>query len=496
MPDKISILKESGETINSNVVSVFMIPDTEKKYIITTENAVDPHGLTVLHVSEIVDGVLQKIATDEEWSTIKTIMRAMISGSVSSYQYFPTIESIKANGQYSRDISVSASASKQMIDNYMAAEKSGIIVPPQSNNLQNQTNNINQQSVAPQNNQSVTIFPTNGVSSMNADDELIPGIAEVNATPVDPSALQNSAVNNGGINAVNAVPPVGGANNVDNTSQVNMGAGVINNVGNPMMQNIVNPTPTVEPVMQPNMMSNNMMPTGNVPPVNSADVSQMNNNVQTIMNPSVPSNDINNPVLNNDVQVPNTLIMPPLTDNVNTMTASNNQVNNGIISPTPVIVTESVEDKKIGVVSTEPIINTQSTPIPETNNVQVLQPSVTVPTAQIANEAQEAPVVKIDTNASPSFNPDASLDEVVMAAQEMFMEGVKNLVQTIQEKVYRDLYAREAQVKEKEALLEQREKVLNDQMMAMMSNFAVMQGKPLSTAMSQPTVVETNNDVK
>ena len=222
----------------------------------------------------------------------------------------------------------------------------------------------------------------------------------------------------------------------------------------------------------------------------------MNNNVQTIMNPSVPSNDINNPVLNNDVQVPNTLIMPPLTDNVNTMTASNNQVNNGVISPTPVIVTESVEDKNIVAVSTEPIINTQSTPISETNNVQVLRPSVTVPTAQIANEAQEAPVVKIDTNASPSFSPDASLDEVVMAAQEMFMEGVKNLVQTIQEKVYRDLYAREAQVKEKEALLEQREKVLNDQMMAMMSNFAVMQGKPLSTAMGQPTVVETNNDVK
>lgn len=496
MPDKISILKESGETINSNVVSVFMIPDTEKKYIITTENAVDPHGLTVLHVSEIVDGVLQKIATDEEWSTIKTIMRAMISGSVSSYQYFPTIESIKANGQYSRDISVSASASKQMIDNYMAAEKSGIIVPPQSNNLQNQANNINQQSVAPQNNQSATIFPTNGVSSMNADDELIPGIAEVNATPVDSSVLQNSAVNNGRINAVNAVPPVGGPNNVDNTSQANMGAGVINNVRNPMMQNIVNPTPTVEPVMQPNMMSNNMMPTGNVPPFNSADVSQMNNNVQTIMNPSVPSNDINNPVLNNDVQVPNTLIMPPLTDNVNTMTASNNQVNNGIISPTPVIVTEGVEDKNIGSVSTEPISSTQLTPMVENNNVQVLQPSVTVPTAQIANEAQESPVVKIDTNASPSFNPDASLDEVVMAAQEMFMEGVKNLVQTIQEKVYRDLYAREAQVKEKEALLEQREKVLNDQMMAMMSNFAVMQGKPLSTAMGQPTVVETNNDVK
>mgnify|MGYP003306742481 CR=1 FL=1 len=114
MPEKISILKESGETLSSNVVSVFMIPDTEKKYIITTENAVDPHGLTVLHVSEIVDGTLQKIATDDEWSSIKTIMRAIISGNVGSYQYLPTIENINASGQYSRDISVSASAAKQL----------------------------------------------------------------------------------------------------------------------------------------------------------------------------------------------------------------------------------------------------------------------------------------------------------------------------------------------------------------------------------------------
>ena len=66
MPEKISILKESGETLSSNIVSIFMIPDTQKRYLISTENTVDPHGLTVLHVSEIVDGALQKIATDEE----------------------------------------------------------------------------------------------------------------------------------------------------------------------------------------------------------------------------------------------------------------------------------------------------------------------------------------------------------------------------------------------------------------------------------------------
>ena len=112
MPEKISIMRESGETLSSNIVAIFTIPDTEKHYVITTENAVDPHGLTVLHVSENVDGVLKKIATDDEWATIKTIMRSIISGSAGSFKYEPLLTTIKAEAQYSRDISVSASASK------------------------------------------------------------------------------------------------------------------------------------------------------------------------------------------------------------------------------------------------------------------------------------------------------------------------------------------------------------------------------------------------
>ena len=77
-----------------------MIPETQKKYVITTENAVDPHGLTVLHVSELInnDEDLAKIATDEEWSTIKTIMRAIISGNVGSYQYLPLMEKARGKG--------------------------------------------------------------------------------------------------------------------------------------------------------------------------------------------------------------------------------------------------------------------------------------------------------------------------------------------------------------------------------------------------------------
>ena len=116
MPEKITILKDGGESINSNIVSIFMIPESGKRYIITTENAVDPHGLTVLHVSEIQGTNLVKIETDEEWSLIKTVMRAIISSSVGSYQYIPSFSQATASGQYSRDISVSEPASKQMID--------------------------------------------------------------------------------------------------------------------------------------------------------------------------------------------------------------------------------------------------------------------------------------------------------------------------------------------------------------------------------------------
>lgn len=479
MPDKISILKESGETINSNVVSVFMIPDTEKKYIITTENAVDPHGLTVLHVSEIVDGTLQKIATDEEWSSIKTIMRAMISGNVSSYQYFQTIDSIKANGQYSRDISVSASASKQMIDNYMAAEKSNVVVTPQPVNQPNQSVGVNtpNPTVPP-----AAIFPTNNVPAMNADDELIPGIAEVSTSPVDSSVLKNDLLGNNAIDSGNLsnVPSVG-----------NNQVGEINGAVAP---NMINPNPVVTPInpvlntmapnipMQPglvttnNVLENNLIP-GIVPPV---------------VSPVIPNNNLNNE-MSNEVQVPNIPGMPPLTDNVNTVTATNVQVNNGILTPptTPVVVTTEPEVKAPDV--------TLIPEVPLNPNVQVLQPTVTVPTAQIANEAQTSlptTEVKINTNATPSFAPDASLDEVVMAAQEMFMEGVKNLVQTIQEKVYRDIYAREAQVKERENLLDQREKMLNDQMMAMMSNFAALQGKNLNPLIGQPSVTDINNSAK
>lgn len=393
MPEKISILKESGETLNSNVVSVFMIPDTEKRYIITTENAVDPHGLTVLHVSEIVDGMLQRISTDEEWSSIKTIMRAIISGNVGSYQYLPMVESIKANAQYSRDISVSASASKQMIDNYAAGDKKAVAQPVETMDATPANAPAVQETLSQPIPQPSSIFPTGGPTVSN-DDELIPGIAEVSANvavPV-PETMTQSEV-------IVAEPTVIAPTNVIEPQPQQ--APVIQSVVQPTMESIASQTPVVE---QPMTVSN--------------------------------------------IQV------------------SNNLMQNAAVQPS--VVSEPVIDQNVG--------------------IQVAQPTQTVPTAQIVQEAQTPLTndISFDVTAQPGFNPNATLDEVVMGAQEMFMEGVKNLVQTIQEKVYRDLYAKEAELKQREEMLEQREQLINNQMLAMMSNFGSQMNSQTPTQVAQP----------
>ncbi len=495
MPEKISILKESGETLSSNVVSVFMIPDTQKKYIITTENAVDPHGLTVLHVSEIVDGALQKIATDDEWSSIKTIMRAIISGSVGSYQYLQTIDNIKANAQYARDISVSASAAKQMVDNYAAGDKSNVVanaapvvpIAPVGPGVP-----------AP----NASIFPTDGAAPVANDDELIPGIAEVGVGAPSAQAAPNPAVP--------VVPPVVPAvPGVPMDAQSGISAPV----------DVMSPAAPVAPVVPDNGVIAPSIPLDNgvvapsadpnligaapgVPPIGVDSLAP----AQPVM-PVAPDNG-----LNNDVQVINGIV-----NDLNSgvvvgapVPSQSSPLMNNLMTPPPVVQETTPAPEVAPVLVDAPVAETvpevTAVPMPEATTVpdlmaepaevQVAPPAQTIPSAQIVQNAQPSitPEVKFNMDVTPSFAPNASLDEVVLAAQDMFMEGVKNLVQTIQEKVYRELYAKENELKTKEEVLNQREIMINEQMRVMMSNFAAMQGAPLIP--TTPTKVEANNDNK
>ncbi|MGN1338285.1 MAG: hypothetical protein ACI4WW_07415 [Candidatus Coprovivens sp.] len=360
MPEKIAIVKESGETINSNVVSIFTVPDTQKKYIITTENAVDPHGLTVLHVSEVNDTTLSRVATDNEWNSIKTIMRAIISGNAGSYQYASLITEAKAEGQYSRDISVSSSASQQMIDNYNAGralieknveELSAKQV--QDSNLSEtvQKENVNEElEAAPE---GTTIFPENGGS--DPDSQVIPGIEEAEVA-TEPNVV---------------VPP---------TEPV-----------------VAETKPAVEPVVAETTVAENV-------------------------NTEIPA--------------------------------------------------EPVQDAT-----------------PEESSPEVtLNSTVTVG----QNETQN--VATINLNAVPSFDPNATLDEVIIAAQNVFIEGTKNLIATMTEKIYRDLHIKEAELKERETVLNEREKMLNEQMANMLGNMNNVNGVndvPVDNSVESVPVIET-----
>ena len=437
MPEKISILKESGETVNSNVVSVFMIPDTQKKYLISTENTVDPHGLTVLHVSEILDGSLQKIATDEEWSSIKTIMRAIISGNVGSYQYLQTIDSIKANEIYCRDISVSASAAKQMSDNYAARDV---------NNIPSALDNKDESA----------IFPSGGNDTQA--DEVVPGIGVVD-TPASPEPTPPLAAP-----AVEATP-------VTNPEPAPVAAPPVEPTPAPVAEVVPEVTPTV-PEVAPTPE-----PVAATEPV-----------------PAVASDPV--PVTATETVPVEAPVPVPVSEPVNVPAAVEPVAVEEVV-PTPVVVEPHlVAASPVTLPVSEPAVQTAPEPVTfvAQADLYAAQPAVTIPTGQIMQEAQVNSNLGIKFDVNPSFSPNASLDEVVLASQEMFIEGVRNLVQTIQEKVYREMFNKEAELKAKEEMLNQREKMLNEQMMSMMSNFAAMQGKPASQV--QPTKVETDSDKK
>ena len=78
----IELKRVNGEIINAELVSYFELVDTGKKYVFYTLNEVVENGLIKMYVSEISsDGAtLAQTMSDEEWATIKSIMKSMLTG--------------------------------------------------------------------------------------------------------------------------------------------------------------------------------------------------------------------------------------------------------------------------------------------------------------------------------------------------------------------------------------------------------------------------------
>lgn len=376
MPEKISIMRDSGETLNSNVVALFTIPDTGKQYIITTENAVDPHGLTVLHVSEIVEDKLKKIATDEEWSSIKTIMRSIISGNVGSYKFIPSITTAKADIQYSRDISVSAAASKQIIDSYLASNPTapadgGVVV------------------------EAKPVEDTN---------EITPGISEVVEEP-----------------AVQAVPA---------TDAVNVGNAVTNIPASAAISQPATPVPVEEKKEE----VKEEVKAVEAQPVT---VEETPKKEEAVQQEAAPVNVAPASVVN--VQTPVVAYVDPAFQQL--LTSDYNQI---------LMHVQSINNN-INQIAAMPALNYQ-------------------------------PSYSANPNGTPNFNPNATVDEIIMGSTEVFNEGVKNLVATITEKIYRDLYQREAELAKREEVLLEREKMVNEQLAKLDAKAALKPAEPAPVA--------------
>ena len=146
------------------------------------------------------------------------------------------------------------------------------------------------------------------------------------------------------------------------------------------------------------------------------------------------------------------------------------QVSQQVVEQSAPAQTEQVE-KTAPVAEPVQKSDSESTIVPE--QTQEVQPVVEqtaetepVPVMEQQVQVQEQPnnTITINFDAVPSFDPNATLDEVLVASQELFMSGVKNLVATMTEKIYRDLHEKEAELKERENILNEREKMINDQM--------------------------------
>ena len=565
MPEKITIVKESGESVTSNIMSIFMVPENNKQYIITTENAVDPHGLTVLHVSEIKGNKIVKVQTDDEWATIKTIMRSIISGSVGSFKYIPIISDVNAADQYSRDISVSAGAAKTLLESYTNGKKEVAITD-------DTTPVIDPNAIS-----SDSIFPTAPVDT-DKDSEIVPGISvvdeQVNIEPavsIETESTSDStagATDNTPDDASTPVIPI--VNNMAETEEDSGSDGgnvqAINTEAvnqEPATEDPTNESSAVTPVIDPAIAP--VVPTPEIPSVPEIpampDVPEIsineNDNPQGDTTSDV-SNASDSPEVNSSDQVENT---KSETASVDPIPSENSDVSTEETNP----VVEDIQPME----ETNPIAE-DIQPAEETNDI----PAVDIPTSQTASVPEgtsakeeriitanldadtvkealgdivnnkiseiinekadellpsavensvskamdtaitgiQAPLeqkveeavsqaveekiqttlkkavedtvaetmerqskalkslgIKLDFGVESSFGKNASLDEIVAGAQELFVEGVKNLIMVMTERVYKELRIKEEELMKREIIVSQREQAVNDKTIAMMN---------------------------
>ena len=76
------LVKQNGEKIQAEIISYFEIVQSGKKYTFYTLNEAVENGLVKMYVSEVSSDMnISSNISDEEWNTIKSVMKSILTNS-------------------------------------------------------------------------------------------------------------------------------------------------------------------------------------------------------------------------------------------------------------------------------------------------------------------------------------------------------------------------------------------------------------------------------
>lgn len=81
MDTKVKLQRVNGEIIEAEIISYFELQNTGKRYVFYTLNEVVENDLVKMYVSEVGEAnMLSQTMTDEDWTTLKSIMKSILTG--------------------------------------------------------------------------------------------------------------------------------------------------------------------------------------------------------------------------------------------------------------------------------------------------------------------------------------------------------------------------------------------------------------------------------
>ena len=76
------LVKQNGEKLQAEIISYFEIIQSGKNYIFYTLNEAVENGLVKMYVSEVSSDMnISSNISDEEWNTIKSVMKSILTNS-------------------------------------------------------------------------------------------------------------------------------------------------------------------------------------------------------------------------------------------------------------------------------------------------------------------------------------------------------------------------------------------------------------------------------